>query len=169
MRKFNFIEIMLFIGCIFIILKMNNEWELLNPNVIQNINALNNNLVKLMDDIKLLTAENKQLKETVSELKEQVVEMKEIKTFLEENRRKYTQAFNDINNKIQNTETKLNGVIKNNLEVQMNNTKSLHNDIESIGKQFTQKLFDPDYRLRVNNIRWRKQNSSIPSYINHES
>ena len=30
----------------------NNEWELLNPNVISNINLLNNNLIKLMDDMK---------------------------------------------------------------------------------------------------------------------
>ena len=50
----------------------NNEWELLNPNVISNINLLNNNLVKLMDDIKLLANENKELKNTVKNLTDQI-------------------------------------------------------------------------------------------------
>jgi chromosome segregation ATPase len=148
---------------------MNNEWELLNPNVISNINALNNNLVKLMEDMKLLTEENKQLKETVRDLKDNINEIKNIKVFLEDNREKYTKAFNDINEKIQNTENKLNNVIQNNMEVQMNSTKTLHNDIESIGKQFTKKLFDPNFKLRMNNIRWRQNNRNISSYINYES
>lgn len=140
----------------------NNEWELLNPNVISNINLLNNNLVKLMDDMKLLTNENKELKNTVKNLTDQISELKEIKSFLEDNRKKYTKAFDDLNNKINN-------VMKDNMAVQMNNTKALHNDIESIGEQFTKKLFDPNYRLRMNNIRWRKNNRTVSNYINHES
>lgn len=140
----------------------NNEWELLNPNVISNINLLNNNLVKLMDDMKLLTAENKELKNTVKNLTDQISELKEIKSFLEDNRKKYTKAFDDLDNKINN-------VMKDNMAVQMNNTKALHNDIESIGEQFTKKLFDPNYRLRMNNIRWRKNNRTVSNYINHES
>jgi chromosome segregation ATPase len=140
----------------------NNEWELLNPNVISNINLLNNNLVKLMDDMKKLTAENKELKDTVKNLTDQISEVKEIKSFLEDNRKKYTKAFNDLDNKINN-------VMKDNIDVQMNNTKALHNDIESIGEQFTKKLFDPNYRLRMNNIRWRKNNRTVSNYINHES
>ena len=140
----------------------NNEWELLNPNVISNINLLNNNLVKLMDDMKLLTNENKELKNTVKNLTDQISELKEIKSFLEDNRKKYTKAFDDLNNKINN-------VMKDNMTVQMNNTKALHNDIESIGEQFTKKLFDPNYRLRMNNIRWRKNNRTASNYINHES
>jgi predicted nuclease with TOPRIM domain len=140
----------------------NNEWELLNPNVISNINLLNNNLVKLMDDIKLLANENKELKNTVKNLTDQISELKEIKSFLEDNRKKYTKAFNDLDNKINN-------VMKDNMAVQMNNTKALHNDIELIGEQFTKKLFDPNYRLRMNNIRWRKNNRTVSNYINHES
>ena len=140
----------------------NNEWELLNPNVISNINLLNNNLVKLMDDMKLLTNENKELKNTVKNLTDQISELKEIKSFLEDNRKKYTKAFDDLNNKINN-------VMKDNMAVQMNNTKALHNDIKSIGEQFTKKLFDPNYRLRMNNIRWRKNNRTVSNYINHES
>ena len=140
----------------------NNEWELLNPNVISNINLLNNNLIKLMDDMKKLTAENKELKDTVKNLTEQISEVKEIKSFLEDNRKKYTKAFDDLDNKINN-------VMKDNIDVQMNNTKALHNDIESIGEQFTKKLFDPNYRLRMNNIRWRKNNRTVSNYINHES
>lgn len=140
----------------------NNEWELLNPNVISNINLLNNNLVKLMDDMKQLTNENKELKKTVKNLTDQISELKEIKSFLEDNRKKYTKAFDDLNNKINN-------VMKDNMTVQMNNTKALHNDIESMGQQFTKKLFDPNYRLRMNNIRWRKNNRTAFNYINHES
>ena len=43
------------------------------------------------------------------------------------------------------------------------------NDIELIGEQFTKKLFDPNYRLSMNNIRWRKNNRTVSNYINHES
>ena len=102
------------------------------------------------------------MKDTVKNLTEQISEVKEIKSFLEDNRKKYTKAFDDLDNKINN-------VMKDNIDVQMNNTKALHNDIESIGEQFTKKLFDPNYRLRMNNIRWRKNNRTVSNYINHES
>ena len=86
----------------------NNEWELLNPELKDQIQILNTNIVNL-------TKQNKELKNTVIELKDQIKNINklniehtlmfnQIKNFLVENREKYMGSFNKLSKKIKQNE-----------------------------------------------------------------
>lgn len=141
----------------------NNEWELLNPELKDQIQILNTNIVNL-------TKQNKELKNTVIELKDQIKNINklniehtlmfnQIKTFLVENREKYMDSFNNLSKKIKQNKEKINEkfvlIDENNKE----RVKIIKDDINKQNTNFNKKIFDPAYRLRLNNLRWRNTGS----------
>ena len=127
------------------------------------IQILNTNIVNL-------TKQNKELKNTVVELRDQIKNINklniehtlmfnQIKTFLIENREKYMGSFNNLSKKIKQNEEKINEkfvlIDENNKE----RVKIIKDDIDKQNTNFNKKIFDPAYRLRLNNLRWRNTGS----------
>ena len=107
------------------------DWEILDPK----LNGIINNLTNNIKDLKI---ENEKLNENIQELKdeikntnniiiEQTFLFNQIKTFLEENRKKYMNSFKELDKKI-NKNKELNenitNEIKNKLNEKINNNNN---------------------------------------------
>ena len=148
-----------------------NDWELLDPQLKNQINNLNRNIINLTDENKKLRKnfdelkdENNKLYKSLNEFNNQLDNIKkmniehssmfnQIKEYLEIGREKYLTEFKAIENKIEDFET--------------NYDEKLHKIEQNITKH-TNEIFDPTYRMRMNNIRWRNnQQSTGKDYINN--
>jgi uncharacterized phage infection (PIP) family protein YhgE len=144
------------------------DWEILDPQLKTQINNLNENIINLTnenknlkDNFNSMKEENKKILEQLEHLNETFSNMKklnieyslmvnQIKDFLKIGRKQYLDSFEKINNKI------------NNLENSYDNKLS---KIEENINKHTDNIFDPNYRMRMNNIRWRE--TSNKDYINN--
>jgi hypothetical protein len=128
------------------------DWEILDPQLQTQINNLNKNIINL-------TKENKDLKENFNLMKDEMIKLnlenailfKQIKEFLEIGRIKYLEGFDKLNQKM--------NILQNNYENKLTN-------IENNIKEHNNNVFDPNYQMRINNIRWRNT-SSNKNYINN--
>ena len=128
------------------------DWEILDPQLQTQINNLNENIINL-------TKENKDLKENFNLMKDEMIKLnlenailfKQIKEFLEIGRVKYLEGFDKLNQKM--------NILQNNYENKLTN-------IENNIKEHNNNVFDPNYQMRINNIRWRNT-SSNKDYINN--
>ena len=128
------------------------DWEILDPQLQTQINNLNENIINL-------TKENKDLKENFNLMKDEMIKLnlenailfKQIKEFLEIGRVKYLEGFDKLNQKM--------NILQNNYENKLTN-------IENNIKEHNNNVFDPNYQMRINNIRWRNT-SSNKNYINN--
>jgi chromosome segregation ATPase len=133
------------------------DWELLDPQLKDQINNLNKTIINL-------TEENKKVREQISDLNEHLTSIKklnvenrlmfnQIKEFLEIGRTKYLKGFETIQENIK--------------EFEHNYDKKLEKIQKNINKH-TDDVFDPNYRMRMNNIRWRNTLSQgVKDYINN--
>lgn len=128
------------------------DWEILDPQLQTQINNLNENIINL-------TKENKDLKENFNLMKDEMIKLnlenailfKQIKEFLEIGRVKYLEGFDKLNQKM--------NILQTNYENKLTN-------IENNIKEHNNNVFDPNYQMRINNIRWRNTNSN-KNYINN--
>ena len=149
---------------------MNQDWELLDPELKIEIKKLNKNIV-------ILKKENEELKETLDEVKTQLKNIKKlniehvlmfnkINKFLEDNRIRYMSSFNNLHEKIGITEKKMENELKRMDDHNSEQMKDMKVDIEKHSQIINKKLFDPNFRLRINNMRWR--NNGMLSLVNPE-
>ena len=128
------------------------DWEILDPQLQNQINNLNENIINL-------TKANKDLKENFNLMKDEMIKLnlenailfKQIKEFLQIGRVKYLEGFDKLNLKM--------NILQNNYENKLTN-------IENNIKEHNNNVFDPNYQMRINNIRWRNT-SSNKNYINN--
>lgn len=152
------------------------NWEILDPQIKTQINNLNENIInltnenkKLKDDFNNLKKENVILNKNISELNENLKNIKKlniennlmfnkIKDFLEIGRTKYLQGFDTIKDSINQFEHKY--------------SIKLEKIEKNINKHTDNVVFDPNYKMRVNNFHWRnklsnKSNNNSKDYINN--
>ncbi len=152
------------------------NWEILDPQIKTQINNLNENIInltnenkKLKDDFNNLKKENVILNKNISELNDNLKNIKKlniennlmfnkIKDFLEIGRTKYLQGFDTIKDSINQFEHKY--------------SIKLEKIEKNINKHTEHVVFDPNYRMRINNFRWRnklsnKLNNNSKDYINN--
>lgn len=130
---------------------MDNEWELLDPQ----IKVVLKNVISSVDK---LLIQNKKLEDKMSSLENKIEKnskiSSEILEYLKENRCTYNKYFENIEDKI------------NDLDNKTDLNASFIKD--EISDKITDKLSDPSYQFRVNNIKWRNKydNRGIASLLN---
>ena len=168
------------------------DWEILDPklnslisNLTENVISLKNENRKLNNNIEIL---KEQIKNTNNIILEQTYLFNQMKDFLEDNRKRYTKSFNELNIKInKNKELNEKLEVKNNeIKENINKNKIIFNKNINDNKELNKKIFnqlnglqkelsknsiedkilDPNYRVRINNIKWR--NNSLLSLVKNK-
>ena len=121
------------------------DWEILDPKLDSIIEKLTNNISDLKKENKLLNKNIKELKKEISNTNNIIVEQtflfNQIKTFLEENRKRYTKSFTELNKKI-NRNKELNENIKNDLDNKFKINKDITSKLNENDIKFNKSLKD---------------------------
>ena len=125
-----------------------NEWELLDPQLKEQINNLNKNIINLTDENKRINTQISNLNEHLNTIKKLNLEHQlmfiQIKNFLQIGREKYLKEFELIHENISNFE-----------QIYSNKLENLEQNIN----KHTDNIFDPNYNVLLNNINF-KNNST---------
>ena len=122
---------------------MNNthEWELLDPQLKEQINNLNKNIINLTEENKRINTQISNLNEHLNTIKKLNLEHQlmfiQIKNFLQIGREKYLKEFELIHENISNFE-----------QIYSNKLENLEQNIN----KHTDNIFDPNYNVLLNNI-----------------
>ena len=134
---------------------MDNEWELLDPQ----IKKVLQNVILSVDK---LLIQNKKLEDKMSSLENKIEKnskiSSEILEYLKENRCTYNKYFENIEDKINDLDNKTDlnaSIIKEEIS-------------DKITDKLSDQITDPSYQFRVNNIKWRNrfENRGIASLLN---
>jgi len=126
---------------------MNNtqDWELLDPQLKEQINNLNKNIINLTEENKRINTQIYNLNEHLNTIKKLNLEHQlmfiQIKNFLQIGREKYLKEFELIHENISNFE-----------EIYSNKLEKLEQNIN----KHTDNIFDPNYNVLLNNINLKK-------------
>jgi hypothetical protein len=126
---------------------MNNtqDWELLDPQLKEQINNLNKNIINLTEENKKINTQISNLNEYLNTIKKLNLEHQlmfiQIKNFLQIGREKYLKEFELIHENISNFE-----------EIYSNKLEKLEQNIN----KHTDNIFDPNYNVLLNNINLKK-------------
>lgn len=150
------------------------DWEILDPKIHNIIDDLNKNVKYLKEENNRLNNIIKELKNEIKNTNNIILEQKnlfnDIKIFLEENRKKYTKSFNELNEKIinnkrfsENIHTEFNKKLNENKDLNNTINKNVNDnniEIKNIkdivcNQNINDKILDPNYRIRINNLKWR--------------
>jgi septal ring factor EnvC (AmiA/AmiB activator) len=126
---------------------MNNtqDWELLDPQLKEQINNLNKNIINLTEENKKINTQISNLNEYLNTIKKLNLEHQlmfiQIKNFLQIGREKYLKEFELIHENISKFE-----------EIYSNKLEKLEQNIN----KHTDNIFDPNYNVLLNNINLKK-------------